>query len=366
MSARHDWSALPPLPAVPSVSVLLAVRNEERHVARALDSVRAQDWPRERMEILVIDGDSGDRTREIVERVAARDPRVKLLRNPGRIVARGLNVGLAAARGEVIARVDGHCRVPEGYVRAAVAVLRSGAAECAGGPVRALGETRIARAIALAMSTPFGVGGASFRWASDEREVDHLPFGVWRREVFEALGGFDAALVRNQDDEFSDRLRRSGGRIRMLPAQRSEYFSRGTLGGLWRQYFGYGYWKVRVIRRRGGVPSSGRHVVPAALVLGLAAGVALAALGRTLLPALVVPGLYAAFLLVATLHVRLSRREHDALLLPLVLPVLHLAYGCGFLAALARAPFAPDESAAVPAVGPLAGSPAAAAAREAA
>ncbi len=334
MTARRlDLGALP---ETPFVSVLLAVRNEERHIVAALDAVRAQDWPRERMEILVADGRSTDRTRSLVERIAARDPRVRLVDNPERHVAQGLNHALAESSGDVIVRVDGHCRIPPGYVRAGVAALRSGGYACAGGPVRALGETAVARAIALAMSTPFGVGGATFRFSREACDVEHLPFGVWPRTVFEQLGGFDEALVRNQDDEFSDRLRRAGGRIRLLPEQVSDYWSRATLGGLWRQYFGYGYWKVRVIRKRGGWPSSPRHLVPAAFVLGLTGGVLASLVTGAAALAVVVPALYAAFLAIASVATFVLRGESASALLPLALPVMHAAYGVGFLRALAE------------------------------
>ncbi len=332
----REWLSECPLPAWPRVTAILAVRNEEAHIGAALESVCAQDWPHDRLEILVADGRSSDATRAIVAAVSAHDPRVRLIDNPERYVAHGLNRALAQAGGRVIVRVDGHCRVPPAYVRDSVALLRRGEAECAGGPVRARGETRMARAIALAMSTPWGVGGATFRTAVRRAEVDHLPFGVWRREVFELLGGFDETLVRNQDDELSDRLRRAGGRIVMLPELAAEYWSRATPAGLWRQYRGYGFWKVRVIRKRGGWPSSPRHLVPAAFVTGMAASAALAVTPLAPL-ALVLPGAYAAFLAVAALHTGLSRIAPEAALLPVVLPVMHAAYGVGFLHALALA-----------------------------
>lgn len=331
---RADLAARPPLPAEPFVSVVLAVRNEARHIERALASARALDWPADRIEFLVADGRSDDATRAIVARIADADPRVRLVDNPRRAVAPGLNAALAAARGDVIVRVDGHCAVPRGYVRAGVVALRDRAVACAGGPVRALGDTPVARAVALAMSTPWGVGGASFRWARDARDVDHLPFGVWPRAVFDAIGGFDESLVRNQDDEFSDRIVRAGGRIRLLPEQVVDYWSRATLGGLARQYFGYGWWKVRVIRKRGGWPSSPRHLAPGALVLGLAAGAALAWATGIAPLAWALPAVYATFLAAATVHVGLTRGGAATLLLPAALAVMQLAYGAGFLAAL--------------------------------
>ncbi len=343
---RAHLAALPALGEHPLVSVVMAVRNESAHIASALAAVRAQDWPRERLEIVVVDGASDDDTARQVDGIAAFDPRVRRLDNPARHVAPGLNRALAVARGEVIVRVDGHCRVPAGYVRAGVAVLRAGAAECAGGPVRATGTAPIGRAIALAMSSRFGVGGASFRWARDAREVDHVPFGVWRREVFAAIGAFDESLVRNQDDELSDRLRRAGGRIRLMPEQEIEYWSRATFAGLARQYFGYGFWKVCVIRRRGGWPSSPRHLAPAALLLALGGGGVLGALTGSWPVAAFVPALYGAFLALATAATLATRREAAAWLLPLAIPVMHAAYGAGFLAALcARPPVATPATA---------------------
>ncbi len=346
-------AALPPLPETPLVTVVMAVRDEARHITATLDAVRLQDWPAEALEIVVADGGSSDATAALVARIAARDPRVRLIANPDGFVAHGLNRAIAAARGAVVVRVDGHCRVPPSYVRATVAALRAGEAECSGGPVRTLARGRLGRSIAVAMSTRWGVGGATFRVARERRLVDHLPFGAWRRETLAWLGGFDERFVRNQDDELSDRLRRAGGRILMLPEQAVEYWCRDTLPGLWRQYFGYGFWKIAGIRARGGAPASLRHVVPAALLVALAAGVVLAAaLGRPWL-ALVVPAAYAAFLAVATLESCVTHGA-AALGLPAVLPVLHAAYGAGFLTALLRGTPATAPAASPPSERPAA------------
>ena len=323
-----------PLPEHPFVSVILAVRNEERYIARALDAVLRQSYPRAAVEILVVDGESDDRTREVVASLAMRDPRVRLLRNPLRRVAGGLNVGLRAARGDLIVRVDGHCVIPPDYLATCVRMLRAGEADCVGGPVRAEGETTMGRAIAMAMSTPFGVGGASFRWADAVREVDHLPFGAWRREVFEAIGEFDETLVRNQDDELSDRLRRAGGRIVLHPGITVRYFSRSGLAGLWRQYQGYGFWKVRVIRKRGGWPASPRHLVPAVFVCAALGALTVATLTRSWVVPACVLGPYAAFLLAAMVQLAGSLRDRAALLAPGALVTMHVAYGVGFLLAL--------------------------------
>lgn len=327
-----------PLPEHPFVSVILAVRDEERYIAQALEAVLQQSYPPRDIEILVADGDSEDRTREVVASLALQDARVRLLHNPLRRVAGGLNVGLRAARGEVIVRVDGHCVIPPDYIATCVRMLRAGEADCVGGPVRAEGETTMGRAIARAMSTPFGVGGAAFRWANVVREVDSLPFGAWRREVFEVIGHFDEMLVRNQDDELSDRLRRSGGRIMMDPAIPVRYFSRNRLGGLWRQYLEYGFWKVRVIRKRGGWPSSPRHLVPAVFVCAVLGSLVAAAATRLSFLPVCVLGPYAVFLLAATVQSFASLRDRAVLLVPFALVAMHVGYGVGFLLALAAAP----------------------------
>ena len=323
-----------PITGMPLVSVILAVRNEEPYIARALDAVCLQSYPRERLEILVIDGDSLDLTRRIVEGLAVRDPRIRLLDNPERQVTTALNLGLRAAGGSVVVRVDGHCVIPMDYVATCVQMLRDGVADCVGGPVRAEGDTATARAIAIGMSTPFGVGGASFRWAGVQREVDHLPFGAWRREVFDEIGMFDESLVHNQDDELSDRLRRVGGTLVMNPAIGVRYFSRASLAGLWRQYLGYGFWKVRVIRMRGGWPSSPRHLVPATFMIAASLALLAGALARLwILPACVL-GAYAAFLTIATARLVATRGDRAAWMTPAVFAVMHVAYGAGFLAAL--------------------------------
>ena len=255
----------------PFVSVILPVRNEEAYIRGALDSLLAQDYPPERTEILVVDGQSDDRTREIVETIAndRPDPAIRLVDNPERIAATALNRGLVEARGEIVARVDGHCEVQPGHLEAAVEALHADQADCVGGPVETVGETPTAKAIAAAMASRFGVGDSAFRVDPDRRaQVDTVPFPALRREVLEAAGPFDEELVRNQDDEYSFRLRKLGFRVLLEPRMRSRYFSRGTLRSLWSQYLQYGYWKVRVLQKHP-AQMRWRHFVPPAFALAL-------------------------------------------------------------------------------------------------
>jgi succinoglycan biosynthesis protein ExoA len=317
----------------PLVTVILPIRNEARYIARCLESVVNQDYPRERVEILVVDGMSEDGTRDILAQFADRDPRVRLIDNPQRIVPTALNRGIRAARGEIVIRVDGHAIIAGDYVRRCVQVLSQVNADCVGGPIVTVGETWMARGIAIAQSSPFGAGSAAFRYANTPQYVDTLAFGAYRRQVFDRIGLFDEELVRNQDDEFNYRLIRAGGKIWLDPAIRSDYFSRASLRALWKQYFEYGFWKVRVIQKHGR-PASWRHLVPAAFVLALAASAALGIVSGLPILFLVVVASYAAASLAASLWLAVRRGLRYLPLLPLAFATMHLAYGVGFIGGL--------------------------------
>lgn len=205
-----------------------------------------------------------------------------------------------------------------------------------GGALTTVGETDSARAIALAQSSAFGVGGVAFRtWREKPTYVDTLAFGAYRRDVFDRIGDFDEELVRNQDDEFNYRLIQAGGKILMDPSIRTVYYSRASLKGLWRQYFQYGYYKVRVIQKLGAIPSW-RHLVPASFVLGVIVSLAASAVTGNPLWAALVLGSYAAANLGASLWTAVRHGVKYLPLLPLAFWIIHGAYGCGFLAGLLR------------------------------
>ncbi|MFN2386443.1 MAG: glycosyltransferase family 2 protein [Thermoanaerobaculia bacterium] len=331
-----EGSPLPSPADRPFVSVLMPIREEARHLQRSLGSVLAQDYPADRLEVLVADGMSQDGTRDIVASLAAGRGNVRLLDNPRGIVATGLNAAIAEARGEIFVRVDGHCEIEPDYVRRCVDHLVAGRAEGVGGPLDTVGETRVARAIALAMSSRFGVGGSPFRTLRDQTcLVDTVAFPAYRRDVVERAGPFDEELVRNQDDEYNYRLRKLGARILLAADVRSRYWSRSSLSSLWRQYFQYGFWKVRVMQKHPRQMRPRQFAPPAfagALLVLVAAAPFLAA-ARVALGALA--GSYAVFLAIAC--VRLARREPGSLpVVPVALAILHLAYGLGFLTGVAR------------------------------
>jgi succinoglycan biosynthesis protein ExoA len=323
----------------------MPIRNEARYIQCSLGAVLTQDYPLDRLEVLIVDGKSTDGTRDIVTNLEIRNPKrrpepvegsaIRILDNPARIVPTALNIGLEHAHGDVIIRVDGHCEIATDYVRRCVEVLGETDADCVGGPTVTVGETWVARAIALAQSSFFGVGGVAFRTGRiHPGYVDTLAFGAYRREVFEHIGGFDEELVRNQDDEFNFRLIQAGGKIWLDPSIRSVYYSRASLWGLWRQYFQYGLYKVRVIQKRGAVPSW-RHLVPATFVVALLGSLLLTLMTRQSLWGLGVAGPYVLANLLASLWT--SRRDWRTLpILALTFATIHLAYGLGFLWGLWR------------------------------
>lgn len=317
----------------PLVTVVMPIRNEGNYIEKSLGAVLHQDYPSEKMEIIIADGMSTDNTRDIIRTMQAQYS-LTLIDNPSKYVPAGLNRAIRLAKGEVIIRVDGHCELASDYVRRCVTYLDGHPdVDCVGGALVTVGETLVARTIAVAMSSPFGVGGVAFRTGSQKgRLVDTLAFGAYRRDVFDKIGLFDEELVRNQDDEFNVRLTQTGGLIWLDPDITSTYYSRAGFKGLWKQYFQYGFYKVRVMQKRGTIPSW-RHLVPSAFVGGLFLSMVLALITKQPLWLLLAAGPYAFANSIASL---LTARKNMVMLpiLPIAFLILHLSYGLGFLGGL--------------------------------
>jgi succinoglycan biosynthesis protein ExoA len=321
---------------IPYVSVVMPVRNEADFIERSLQAVLAQDYPHESLEIIVADGLSTDETREQIKKLKkVSNIPINIIDNPERIAPSGLNRAIAKAKGEIIVRVDGHCEIEPNYVTNCVKYLVAGKAEGVGGPIETVGETRQAKAIAVAMSSTFGVGGSAFRCVNDrEMYVDTVAFPGYKREVLEKAGAFNEELVRNQDDEFNYRIRKSGGRILLAPDIRSRYFSRSTFKSLWRQYFQYGFWKIRVLQLHPKQMSLRQFIpfifVSTVLFLSLLSVFSVAARWTLIL----VFGLYLLANVAATLKA-MSRINLSALpFVFLSFPILHFSYGLGFIAGI--------------------------------
>jgi glycosyltransferase involved in cell wall biosynthesis len=323
----------------PSVTLIVAMRNEAASIEACLGSILAQTWPADRLEILVMDGRSTDDSVARAERMLAGRPLARVVDNPGIVQAAGWNRGIDLAVGDNVGIVSGHAELADDYVESAVRVLNETGATMVGGPVVAVGEGPVGRAVALATSTPFGVGGARHHYLTERAEVDTVFMGFARRSDYARLR-FDETMVRNQDDELSYRILDEGGRIVCDPSIRSRYRNRATFRSLWLQQFAYGEWKARVLQQH---PRQIRirHVIPAAFVSTLALSAMLApvvAPARSVLVAAV--GAYVVADVGASLSAirrRSSPRGVRGLLtLLIVYPIIHFAYGLGGLAGLRR------------------------------
>ena len=330
----------------PFVTLILPIRNESAFIESGLSAVLNQDYQGE-MEILIADGMSTDNTRQIIQKVIALQPRrsIQILDNPGKIVPTGINLALRKAKGEVIIRVDGHTIIAPDYVRQCVDALRRSGADNVGGRMNAIGINAFGKALAIATSTPFGIGGGRFHYSNKEEWVDTVYMGAWHRRVFEQIGLFDEELTRDQDDEFNYRLRAAGGRILLSPKIRSEYSVRSSPSALWRQYFQYGFWKVRVLQKHPRQMSL-RQFVPPVFVLGLLIS-ALLALSSFFFPffhqssfffllSSFIPLLYLLANLFASVITAAKKGWNYLPLFPVIFTILHLSYGLGFLVGLVK------------------------------
>ena len=319
------------------VSVIMPVRNEADFIEQAVQSILGNEYPAENMEILVVDGMSDDGTREIVERLAQADSRVKLLDNPRRIVPTAMNIGIKAAGGDVFVRIDGHARVPKDFIENSIECLREHPeAWVSGGYIKTVADNYIGGAIASAMRSPIGVGNARFRTGDYDGWVDTLAFGMHYKWVVDKIGYFDEELVRNQDDEFNLRIILAGGKICMSKSVQSTYFSRTSLGQLWRQYFQYGFWRIRTFQKHKR-PATPRQLVPLLFVLSILllgiGGFLWTPFWVLLLTEMI---LYVLGLIIGAVDVGRKSEWRFAPIAPLVFMILHFAYGLGSLWGIIR------------------------------
>jgi glycosyltransferase involved in cell wall biosynthesis len=320
--------------SVPHVSVILPCRNEVRYIGACLDSLSANDYPKERLDVVVVDGMSDDGTRAVVERYSQEHPFTRLLNNPQRITPAALNLGIQSALGSVIVLAGAHAAYPVTYISDLVSWLQRSGADAVGGRCIACPgvDSATGRAIAAAVSHPFGVGNSYFRTGTAApRRVDTVPFGCYRREVFDRVGLFDEELVRDQDEEFNQRILRHGGYLLLVPSIASQYYARESLRKLWRMFFQYGYFKPLVVRKIRGVMTL-RQLIPALFVSAVVVATLLAPwLGVARLLLSLTLGGYVAADLVAAAAIARRVGLRVGLAASAVFPVLHFAYGLGYL-----------------------------------
>jgi succinoglycan biosynthesis protein ExoA len=325
------------LPPSPFVSVVMPVCNERAYIERSLEAVFGQDYPADLMEVIVADGMSTDGTREILARMGGKDSLVTLLDNPKKTAPRALNLATAASRGDVVIRVDGHCEVAPDYVSCCVRHLLEDDVDGVGGSLVTVGETERAKAIAAAMSSPFGVGGAAFRTVrSVTMLADTVPFPAYTRLIIQAAGPYDERFNKNQDDEYNYRIRKLGGKLLLAADVHSRYYSRADLRSLARQYYGYGLYKPRVFWKHPRQTKL-RQFIPGAFVACLVVLAVLSAFWQWARWALLaVLALYVVASCSASLHAADQTDWRYLPVLPAAFAALHFSYGAGFLVGLAR------------------------------
>ncbi len=336
----------------PFVSIIVPCYQEAAFIEGVIQDVLQQDYPNEQIETFFVDGGSTDGTIEKIKTASQQYPFIRLIENPDRYVPQAMNRGIAAARGSIIIRLDAHAGYPKDYVSKLVGWSERSGADNVGGLWRIAprGDHPRAQAIAAVLAHPLGVGNASYRLGVEQAsEVDTVPFGCFRREVFERYGFYDSRLHRNQDIELNRRIRRKGGRIILVPDVWCTYYARSTYPALWRNNFANGKWVILTARLTRTFDSlSLRHFAPLFFVLYWLSTMGLM-LSLSLAPALgwmpllwVFPGLlYLALIFWASIKLAFSRRQVlHFIYYFLAFLTLHFSYGWGSIAGL----FAPIKS----------------------
>lgn len=313
------------------VSIVIPCRNEETYIEQCLQSMVKQSYGIENIEILVCDGYSNDRTQEIIKDLSDKYNQIKLVLNEKRVAPSAMNLGIKQATGSIIIIFGAHAYMDKDYVKNCVKKLEDDdALACVGGKIINISENGTAKAISLAMSSPFGVGNALFRFSDKEQYVDTVAFGAYKKKVFDEVGLFDEEFVRNQDDELNFRVTESGNKILLSPDIISHYYTRGSFSKLWRQYYQYGFWKVRVIQKHK-KPASIRHLIPLFFVLTLGLGIVLSPFLKIIRYLLLLEVL-AYFLGALIFSVKACKNQCKYIpKVMLTFLILHLSYGIGFL-----------------------------------
>ncbi|NDL57438.1 glycosyltransferase family 2 protein [Phytoactinopolyspora mesophila] len=323
----------------PAVSVIMPVRDEERHLADAVARVLSQDYPGE-MEVVLAIAPSRDRTAQIAADLAAGDTRIRLVDNPAGKTPAGLNAAIGEARHGIVVRVDGHGLLSEGYIRSAVEVLEKTGAANVGGIMHAEGTTDFERAVACAYGSTLGLGGGRFHVGGPEGPADTVYLGVFRRDVLERLGGYDEHFVRAQDWELNYRIRADGESVWFTPHLTVTYRPRPTLRALAKQFLRTGQWRREVVRKYPDTASV-RYLAPPVVLIASAVGTlaGLAAMFGApgwLSLGWLAPGGYAAGALAASVAIGRGLPVRARCWLPAVLMTVHLSWGAGFLTGPAR------------------------------
>ncbi|QCX32827.1 glycosyltransferase family 2 protein [Caloramator sp. E03] len=315
------------------VSVVIPCRNEENYIGQCIESIINQSYGIENIEIIVVDGMSDDKTLDIIKKYEETYTQIKIINNEKKITPVAMNIGIRHSKGDIVMIFGAHSYMHKDYIKRVVEDFERDNVDCVGGRIINISENKTAQAIAQAMSSPFGVGNALFRFSKTKQLVDTVAFAAYKRDIFDKIGYFDEEFVRNQDDEINFRLIKSGGKILLDPDIISYYYTRGSYKKLWKQYYQYGFWKVRVIQKHK-KPASLRHLVPVFFVCGLALGAFLSIFSK------LIGYLYAIVLLIylilgVAFSIKASDKNYNLVFKILfAFLILHTSYGVGFLEGL--------------------------------
>ena len=319
----------------PEVSVVIPCLNEEKTILDLLEAILHQTYPHTQLEVIISDGLSTDQTRQKIADFQLQHPEliIKVLDNPARKIPTGLNQAIRAAQAPIICRMDAHAIPAADYIERSVNALKAGLGDNVGGviDVKPGANTWIARAISVATAHPLGVGDAKYRWATKAGEADTVAFGTYTKSKVEEIGYYNEELRANEDYEFNSRLRASGGKIWVDPQIRAVYYSRATLKTLAKQYFAYGFWKFRMLRRN---PETlrWRQALPPVFVLGVLVLLLISAFftwARILL--ILCLGVYLLILTAASAKVAFKRSDLTQVFgVPLAIMSMHFCWGAGF------------------------------------
>ncbi len=311
----------------PKVSIINPCRNEEKYIAQNIDAILTQDYQGE-IEVLIVDGMSTDNTRAIVSNYSQKN--VRLVDNEARFTPNALNLGVDKSEGDIFIILGGHDFLNSDFVRKNVDVLlNDSSVGCSGGQILNIFENKAGELISKAMSSSFGVGNATFRVGGASGYVDTVAFGAYWKKIHYEIDGFDEDLVRNQDDEYNFKLTKAGYKIYFDPEIVSNYYVRGAITKLYRQYYQYGYWKVYVNKKHQTITTV-RQLVPLFFVLGLILGTVLSIV-FPVMTWLLLGGICLYVLLALVTGVKMGKRLIDGFKISGVFPVLHFSYGMGYL-----------------------------------
>lgn len=317
------------------LTVICPVYNEEQYIKKCIESILLQDYPQNQLEILFVDGLSNDKTRDIIKQYSSKYKHIRLIDNPNTIVPYAMNIGINSAKGDIIVRIDAHAKYPTNYFSALVGGLYKHHADNVGAQCKTLPVNQSVTAIAIAevLCSSFGVGNSMFRIGITEDTVtDTVPFGCFRRDVFDKVGLYDTELIRNQDDELNARIINSGGKIVLLAGTTFDYYARDSFAKLFKMYYQYGLYKP-LVNKKLGSPATLRQFIPPLFVMGLILGAILS----IFLPIIgIIYGVVITLYIVAGMTIGIKQaRKHQLLALVFAMPytffILHLSYGIGYI-----------------------------------